>query len=146
MSKAVRELPTVELPVSVGEDLATTMINTVEADMALAIHRRAMAAAQTRLRVLNADFRRMIDELNTNYSETEEGLVRMYIIGCRDELLKCYMAVQPETARTPDGRKTVIELVDQVIASTVNEIKKPEGAEKRPIKSSSSSARRAANP
>lgn len=120
-ASALAELP----PMPVGEELATAVIDGLEADLSLAIRRRSLASAQARLRIMTSDFRRMVNELNADYSHTEEGLVRMYVMGTRDELFKCYMAVQPALARTTDGRQHLAELVDGVIASSLDAIRKP---------------------
>jgi hypothetical protein len=49
-----------------GEELVAGIVDTLDADMRLAVRRRALAANQYRLRTINEDFRKLVDELNAN--------------------------------------------------------------------------------
>ena len=111
------------VPVATGEIIANSIINNLESDLTLAVHRRALAAAQNRLRLINGDFQRLIGELNANYSDVEAGLVRMAIQGSRNELINCYIAVQPIEVRTPSSRLEISKLVDSILSTTLAGIK-----------------------
>lgn len=123
--KALKELDAEAVP-TVGEDLAESVIGTIEADLTLAVHRRAMAAAQARLRRINSDVRQMVTDLNANYSETEATLVRLGIQGMRDELFQCYLTVNPAMARSAEGRKQVADLTQQVLDGLLKQITPPQ--------------------
>lgn len=110
---------------TIGEEMAQGLVDNFEADLSLEVHRRSLALAQRRLRTINADFCKMIADLNATYSDAEEAMVRLYVEGCRDELTKCYLTVNRAVAATLEGRERITKLVDSLIESTLAQIKKP---------------------
>jgi hypothetical protein len=114
---------------TIGEEMAQGLVDNFEADLSLEVHRRSLALAQRRLRTINADFCKMVADLNASYSGAEEAMVRLYVEGCRDELTKCYLTVNRAVAATPEGWERITRLVSSLIESTLAQIKKPGGKE-----------------
>jgi hypothetical protein len=136
-----REILPTALP-TLGEEMAAGLLETVETDMVLAVHRRNFASAQQRLRTINCDFKRMIEDLHANYSETEAVMVELYIESCRREILSCYLTANRNLAVTPEGKKKITTLVESLINDTLRairhgsaspEAKQPEGSQPDPL-------------
>lgn len=104
---------------SPGEELANSVIDGIDTDMRLAVRRRGVRAATDRLRAIKEDLVRLVADLQNNYSDAEETLVRIYIEGVRPELLKCFLTVNPNMALDAAGRSKLTGLVDKLIDDTL---------------------------
>jgi hypothetical protein len=113
-----------ELP-SVGTDLAESVLDSIESDVALAVHRRALRDAQARLRAIQGDFKRLVEEA-AGASDADRALGRLYVEGCRDELRRCYLTVNRKVAVSADGRKRLEELVDGLLRQTLDKLAGPD--------------------
>lgn len=111
-----------------GELFAVSVFDNVEADMVLAAARKSLDGARHRLKTIQGDFNRMVEEVNSSYTDAEADMVRLYVEGCRPELVKCYLTVNRQVALTIEGRRRIAGLVDSLIEATLAKIKTPDPA------------------
>lgn len=122
---------------SVGMELADSFIGTIEADFSLQASRNALNSAKHRLRTIIGDFQTLVTDAVRCSEQSEIELATLYVEGCRDELTKCYLAVNRRIAGTVEGRQRVVGIVDRLIARTIEQLDKAsqsDASEKAPGK------------
>lgn len=106
---------------AIGAEITDGFLDSVESDMAVALHRRQFQAAQRRLDGIRTDFDRVVADLKTSWSESSAKLNELYVLGLRPELVRCFLSVNRQLA--VNGHKAAIErLADELIGQTVERL------------------------
>jgi glutamyl-tRNA reductase len=115
-----------------GEDIAVSVLDGIESDVRLTLRRRQVEAAKARVNAITGDFRRMIDDLKTDYSDAEAGIVRIYVQGVRPELVNSFLAINPNL--TGEARGEVEAMANKLIDDALAEIVGAKPAEPKKTK------------